>query len=65
MRIPHSNLPTAVLQKVVEEFVTRDGTDHSNVKQRVVDVIAQIESGSAELHFDSATATCNIVPVSA
>ncbi len=62
MRIPHYRLSLAVLQEVVEEFVTRDGTDHSTVKQRVLDVFEQLENGSVELHFDNGTGTCNIVP---
>lgn len=65
MKIPHSNLSRAALQEVVEEFVTRDGTDHSRVKQRVNDVLEQLENGSVELHFDDDTLTCNIVAVSA
>lgn len=54
-------LSQVALQEVVEEYVTRDGTDHSRVKQRVVDVLEQLHNGIAELHFDERTCTCNIV----
>jgi uncharacterized protein YheU (UPF0270 family) len=64
MKIPHAKLSLVALQEVVEEFVTRDGTDHSRVKQRVIDVLDQLETGSVELHFDDRTRTCNIVTVS-
>ncbi len=64
MKIPHAKLSLAALQEVVEEFVTRDGTDHSRVKQRVIDVLDQLETGSVELHFDNGTGTCNIVTAS-
>ena len=64
MKIPHSKLSLAALKAVVEEFVTRDGTDHSGVKQRVMDVLEQLDQGSVELHFENETRTCNIVTVS-
>ncbi len=63
MKIPHLKLSLTALREVVEEFVTRDGTDYSEVKQRVNQVLQQLDEGSAELHFDSKTGTCNIVEV--
>ncbi len=35
MRIPHTQLSSTSLRAVVEEFVTRDGTDHSSVERRI------------------------------
>ena len=64
MKIPHLKISRVALKEVVEEFVTRDGTDHSGVKQRVIDVLEQLENGSVELHFDNDTCTCNIVAAS-
>ena len=63
MKIPHTNLSPTALQEVVEEFVTRDGTDHSEVKQRVATILLQLENEIVELHFDAETGTCNIVQV--
>ena len=63
MRIPHSKLSLATLRAVVEEFVTRDGTDYSSIDRRVEVVLGQLESGRVELHFDDQTETCNIVTV--
>lgn len=65
MRIPHSQLSPAVLRAVVAEFVTRDGTDHSEVEPRIALVLHQLEVGSAELHFEQETETCNILLASA
>ena len=62
MRIPTTLLSPAALRAVVEEFVTRDGTDHSSVEQRIANVMHQLDSGQVELHFDDATKTCNILP---
>jgi uncharacterized protein YheU (UPF0270 family) len=63
MRIPHTQLSSAVLRAVVEEFVTRDGTDHSAVERRVEKVLRQLHAGQVELHFDRETQTCNILSV--
>ena len=63
MRIPHTNLSPATLRAVVQEFVTRDGTDYSFVERRVENVLRQLEAGRVELQFDDQTRTCNIVTV--
>lgn len=63
MRIPHVQLSPAVLQAIVEEFVTRDGTDHSSIEPRIDRVLRQLDAGRVELHFDDETKTCNILPV--
>jgi hypothetical protein len=65
MRIPYTELAPATLRAVVQEFVTRDGTDHSSVERRVESVLRQLNAGRVELHFDEQTETCNIVTVKA
>ncbi len=54
MRIPHTQLSSAALRAVVEEFVTRDGTDHTSVERRIQKVLR---------HLDNATKICNILLV--
>ncbi len=61
MQIPHRELEPTTLRAVVMEFVTRDGTDDSPVEPRIESVLAQLESGRAELHFDEETRSCNIL----
>ena len=63
MRIPHTQLSPAALRAVVEEFVTRDGTDHSPVEGCIQTVLLQLDAGRVELHFDGKTETCTILPV--
>ena len=63
MRIPPTLLSPATLRAVVEEFVTRDGTDHSSVERRIEAVMHQLDAGRVELHFDGKTKTCNILPM--
>lgn len=65
MRIPHTKLDPGTLRAIVEEFVTRDGTDHSFVEPRVASVLRQLHLGCVELHFDDQTETCNIITVQA
>ena len=64
MKRPHSHVSPIALRQMVEEFVTRDGTDHSQIDQRVIDVLEQLKDGRVELHFDSDTNSSNIVVVS-
>jgi uncharacterized protein len=61
MRIIPTLLSPAALRAVVQEFVTRDGTDHSSVERRIENVMRQLDGGRVELHFDAKTETCNIV----
>jgi uncharacterized protein YheU (UPF0270 family) len=63
MIISHALLSPTTLRAVVEEFVTRDGTDHSSVERRIEMVIRQLDTGRVKLHFDGNAETCNIVPV--
>ena len=61
MQIPHQLLSPFALRAIVQEFVTRDGTDHSPIEPRIEWVLRQLEVGSVELHFDQETGTPNIL----
>ncbi len=63
MHIPHTQLSPGALRAVVEEFVTRDGTDHSSIERRIQEVLHQLDAGHVGLHFDAESKTCNILPV--
>ncbi len=62
--IPPEQLSADVLRGLVEEFVTRDGTDYGAIERSVEDkiahVMAQIERGEARIVFDPETETANI-----
>jgi len=60
--IPLEQLEPAALRSVVEEFVTRDGTELSDVDTKVAEVLALLRAGRAELWFDPETRSCNILP---
>lgn len=57
------NCHPPALRGVVEEFVTRDGTDHSPAEQRIETVLRQLAAGRVELDYDDETETCNILPM--
>ena len=62
MHIPPSQLSFQALRAVVEESVTRDGTDHSAIEPRIEKIMRELEAGRIELHFDDVTQTCNLLP---
>lgn len=65
MIIPHQQLSTDTLNTLVEEFVTRDGTDYGSsemsLTQKTRQVIKQLDQGKIVIVFDAASETCNIV----
>ena len=64
-QIPLDQLSPEVLRNLVEEFVTRDGTDYGAVERGVIEkidsVLRQLRSGEARILFDPETETTNIV----
>ena len=59
------DLSPEALRGLIEEFVTRDGTDYGAVErgidEKVAAVTEQLLSGEARLVFDPETETANIV----
>jgi uncharacterized protein YheU (UPF0270 family) len=66
MEIPHRQLSAEALRGVIEEFVTREGTDYGAVSvclsDKVRQVRDQLDRGEALLVYDPETSTCNIIP---
>ena len=65
MIIPYDKLSPEVLEGLIEEFVTRDGTDTGYVKksleQDVAKIKRQLKRGDAVIVYDQNTRTSNIV----
>ena len=65
LRIPPEKLSPATLRAVIEELVTRDGTDYGaselSLEKKVAQVREEIASGKAILLFDRETQACAIV----
>jgi len=64
--LPHDRLSQTALQGLIEEFVTRDGTDtgytDGSLDKNVEMVIRQLKRGDVVIVYDEATETANIVP---
>ena len=64
--VPHRQLSPEALSGLIEEFVTRDGTDsgytRGSLAENVAMVRRQLDAGQAVIVFDNRTHTCNIRP---
>ena len=64
--IPHHRLSRDALTGLIEEFVTRDGTDsgytRGSLSENVAMVRRQLERKEAFIVFDDRSKSCNIVP---
>ena len=65
MIIPHTAVRTEVLRAVIEEFVTREGTDYGmtafSLDSKVAQVLKQLEERKVFLVFDAETESSDIV----
>jgi uncharacterized protein len=63
--IPYEKLSSTALQGLIEEFVTRDGTDsgytEKSLEENVDMVMNQLRRGEALIVYDEITETANIV----
>jgi uncharacterized protein YheU (UPF0270 family) len=63
MEIPYDQLNPQTLRALVEEYVTRDGTDLTEARQNVDRVIDALKAGRAVIEFDEEEGTTTIIPV--
>lgn len=65
VKIAHSQLSPQALNGVIEEFVTRDGTDYGEhevpVGTKIAQILTQLKAGKAVIVFDPESETCNIL----
>jgi uncharacterized protein YheU (UPF0270 family) len=61
IRIPPDRLSPDVLDRLVEEFVTRHGTDLAEADAKKAQVHRQLRTGQAVIVFDEQSQTANIV----
>ena len=65
VEIPVKTLSPASLHGLVEEFVTREGTDYGEREHRLEDkvqaVMRQLDRGEVVIVFDPKSETCNII----
>jgi len=64
VEVPHAQLAPEVLRRLIEEFVTRDGTDYGAVErtlgEKVAAVVRQLEAGELAIVVDIEHETVDI-----
>ena len=60
IRITPEDLAPETLRNVLEECVTRDGTELTDARTKIEQVLEQLRRGDLELWFDSLTRTCSL-----
>ncbi len=64
MQIPHEALAEETLRNLLEEFVTREGTDYGSFQYSLADKVAkvmqQLTDGRAVILYDPEHMTCHI-----
>jgi uncharacterized protein YheU (UPF0270 family) len=65
VKIPHDQLSQEALKSVIEEFVTRNGTDYGEaeipLETKIAQVLIQLKSKDAFIVFDHHSETSTIV----
>lgn len=64
MKIPYQDLSTDVLKAVIEEFITREGTDYGDheysLAQKVEQVRSQLGRGEIYVSYDPESQSCQL-----
>lgn len=65
MEVPYQKLSPEALRGVIEEFISREGTDYGDrvysLEEKVTHVMGQLRRKEAVIVFDADTETCNII----
>ncbi|MDF1780285.1 MAG: YheU family protein [Alcanivoracaceae bacterium] len=65
MMVPWSQVPPESLQSLIEEYVTRDGTDYGeheiSLERRVEQMMAQLKRKEVVIWFDQVTETITLM----
>jgi len=65
MIIPYEQINPDTLKRLIEEFVTRDGTDYgwddTPLATKIAQVLQQVKQGSVVIVYDSELQSCNII----
>ncbi|MEA1968227.1 MAG: YheU family protein [Thermodesulfobacteriota bacterium] len=65
VKIPYDQLSPEALKGIVEEFVTRDGTDYGEIEvsleTKCIQILNQLKSGKTVIVFDQQSETATIL----
>ena len=63
--VPYERLPETTLKRMIEEFVTRDGTDYGleemPLEKRVENVMRQLRKGETLIVYDEESESANLM----
>lgn len=66
MLIPANQLSTSALRGLIEEFITREGTDYGDtaysLEDKVIQVQRQIAAGDVVIVFNAEQNSCTLLP---
>lgn len=64
MNIPFQELETETLNAIIEEFISREGTDYgfheTSLEQKVQQVKSQLQRGEIVVTFDPESQSCDL-----
>lgn len=67
MDIPYKAIPAETLTAVIEEYITREGTDYGeqeySLQDKIDQVKRQLENGEIKITFDPESETCTLMPM--
>lgn len=67
MRIPWQELSKEALRGVIEDYVSREGTDYGDREYSLADkrqqVLRQLERGEVVISFDAESETCSLMRI--
>ena len=65
MEIPYTELSADALRGIIEEYITREGTEYGAeeflLEQKIAQVREQLLQGKIKINFDADSQTCNLL----
>jgi uncharacterized protein YheU (UPF0270 family) len=65
IKVPHESLRPETLEALVEEFITREGTDYGHhehtLEQKTASVMRQLKAGEVQILFDPESESTTLV----
>ncbi|NQV71020.1 MAG: YheU family protein [Pseudohongiella sp.] len=64
MEIPYKDLSDDALQAIIEEFITREGTEYGaheySLQQKIEQIKAQLQLGKIVINYDVDSQSCHL-----
>ena len=67
MEIPYTKLSEESLRAIIEEYITREGTEYGvkeySFEQKIEQIRQQLLQGEIKINFDTETEPCNLFAI--